>query len=468
MNKKAIILNLVWTVIAVGAYAFGQHFGSSSNESGNAGASSKRFAGLLPDSSLDETKEKNELSDAAKEVAGLGEDSPQLINGRKLSRDEMREAILSALNEPNPLKANLLFAQLLAQLDPENIESAMDTLRENADGQAPFRNMGLLTYAFGAMDGEKAIEYAQGIEGRGSVFTTSSALSGWASNDPQAAMAWLQSRENLEGMEKAMFARGLVNGLAQTDLNMATEYALSVGDADMQRQFFDVIAREQMNKGIEAASAWANTLPDDAKSDALYNIARQFTRDDLDAAAKWASNYATEPYGNFAVAEVADELSERDPLAAIDWLNSLPTGDAQSSGMAATFREWGRNDPTAASEYLVAMPDGASKDQAVGAFAATIAREDPESAITWASTVADPQIREQSMIRAGQSYFRTDPAAAQTWVQTSGLSREAQEAVLNPPRPDRGGGGGPGGGRRGGGPGGGFGKGGGIRPGGGF
>ncbi len=441
--KKSIPLHGIWLVVAVAAFAAGKFVFPSAQSERDSADDSSAVIGKLASRGDDANGPGKKKAGDEDEEEGAGEltafdesGAAELKTRRELSEEQMREAILKAIHEPNPVKSNLLFAQLLDQLTPENVEAAIETFRENANDPSMFRQMGLFTYAWGAMDGAKAVDYAQSLDGRGAVFGTSSALSGWASSDPEAAIEWLDGQE-VDGMEKSMYARGLINGLAQTDLKLATEFALSVDDKEMQFQFFDVIAREQMEKGIDSASAWISTLPDvEAQKNALYNISRQYARQDLDAAADWVLQYANEPFGANAVGEVADELAERDPAEAIKWVSTLPDGEAQQRGMAATLREWGRSDPTGASEYLNTMPDSEAKDRAVSSFAQTVSREDTESALAWATTIADPQIREETTIRVGQDYFRQDPAGAQQWVTTSGLSAEAQQQVTNPPRRD--------------------------------
>jgi hypothetical protein len=58
--------------------------------------------------------------------------------------------------------------------------------------------------------------------------------------------------------------------------------------------------------------------------------------------------------------------------------------------------------------------------------------------VIWAKTITDEKSRIQTLTRAGQSWFRRDPTAATTWLQSASLPPETQQAILNPPRDDRG------------------------------
>lgn len=433
MKRNILIVNGIWLIVAIAAFALGR-YDSSAPGTGNQASSAGRPIGKSDTSANSGKPAKDgseEASTSGKSADFKAAEAIESESTRILTEDEMRQAVLNALKEPNPLKSNLLFAQLLAQLTPENVEVAMETLRENGDGRTMFQQMGLLTYAFGAMDGEKAMEYAQGIEGRGSVFTSASALSGWASKNPQAALAWLQGQEELDGMEKAMFARGLVNGLAQTNLDMATVYAGSMDDPEMQRQFFDVIAREQMKGGIEKAKAWLNGLSDDnAKTSALENIARQVVRDDPDQAVALALEYADKSYGVRAIAEIADEIAERDPNESLALVKQLPPGEAQNKAMAAAFKEYTRKNFEEANALLNDMAPGALRDYATLSFIDEAKREDLKGALALTETIADPKVREQSQIMTLGQIYRVDPDSALQQAAAFGMSPESQQKLI--------------------------------------
>lgn len=234
--KKNFIIHGIWLVIAAAAFAAGSILFPSLQPGANSGDSSPdKLIGKRGSQSAGTpratAKSTDDSASDSGEAAGFpGSAATATFETKRVySSDDMRDAILKAIQEPNPVKSNLMFAQLLDQLTPENVEAAIETFRENANDPSMFRQIGLFTYAWGAMDGGKAVDYAQNLDGRGAIFGTSSALSGWASANPQEAIDWLQGQE-VEGMEKAMYARGLINGLAQTDLGLATEFALSVDD----------------------------------------------------------------------------------------------------------------------------------------------------------------------------------------------------------------------------------------------
>lgn len=328
--------------------------------------------------------------------------------GKALDAKTMEKAIRDAFHEPNPLKRYRLFADLMDQLTPDNVQAALEGVREAGDGPANFREMALLTYAWGAMDPTKALAYVGETGGPATAFGTASVLSGWASRDPDAAMKWFKE-QNTEGWDRNIQARGLIDGMAQANLPAATRLAIAETDPDLQRQFIEVVARQQaLAGGIEA------------------------TRN-------WVENLAKAGVGSEAVASAANQLAgqwaDKDPKAAAAWAAKLSDPEASRTALQTTYREWGQSDPTAASEYLNQIPASPARDGAVQAFAQTVVREDPAAAAAWASTIQDAEAREREMVRVGQLWNMSDPDAAAAWAAKAQLSPEAQQRIQQPPDP---------------------------------
>jgi hypothetical protein len=352
----------------------------------------------------------------------------------------MAAAVQEALRESDPVKSMLFFSELLKQLTPENAQAAFKSLRENVSGFETMRYLPMLTYAWGALDGEKALKAMGETGGREAMMASASTLAGFASVDPEGAKKWLS--ENASEENRWILDRALISGLARSDLESATSYVLAMDERE-RPNYVEVLAEQKIKSGIADAATWAQSLPDAAmRTSALQRVAQQFTRQDPAQAAEWAKQFAGEASGKDIVGAVAREYADSDPKAAIAWAGSLPAGESQSEAYSRVFREWGRSDPTAASESLYSMPAGGSKDQAITSFTRSIARENPEDAIAWAGSIGDPQSREAAQVEVVQRWRMSDPDQAAQWAAQN-LTPEAQQRVLEPPRFDGGPGGGP-------------------------
>lgn len=436
LMNKIILLNLAWLVACVGAFVIGKQATSntasqaSQQVDGNAAGRS-----LIPGEKADPNATAAALKGAWPNPTG---EAPPwwLMKDGVLSDKDITRAMEEVMSMSDPIERALLFSQLMNKLTPENAEAAYAALRSKANGFEAAQSMGLFAYAWGSIDATKAMASMEENGGRMGGIMKGPILGGWASSDPDAAIAWMADQE--DNGEKTRMSRGLIAGLARTDTAKATEYVTSLGE-DGQGRYVGVIASEEMKKGIGSAEEWALGLESDQlKTDAMEEVARTYARQDLDKAADWVLNHTDDATSKDAVAEVANELTERslkdgDMSSTIEWVSDLPDGAVKDEAMNEMFREWGQTEPGGASEYLNDLPDSPTKDYAVSAFAKEISREDPEVAMQWATSIQDEASRVSTLESTARSWYRQDQEAAQQWIEQSNLPQESVEKITAPP-----------------------------------
>ncbi|MEM7387102.1 MAG: hypothetical protein AAF514_19360 [Verrucomicrobiota bacterium] len=460
--KKTIFTHLLWVAVAAGAYAIGR------TNSGKEVVVEREIRPSGPRLNL-KSSDGGGGGDpvARKRAEWIG----NLPTGN-LTGAQMSDLIDRMKNESDPAKSNMLFAELLLRLTPENAEETMKALREGEGrrgGRGGFgimdRMMGgngnkttMLLQAWARIDGAAAVAYAQdemgggrgeggrgGRGGFGGGMSVASALSGWATQDAAAAAAWLDGQE--AGREKSFYTSGLVNGMAQSDPGAATEFVLGLGEDQLssdgdrggrggrggfginQETLLASIGQEVLKQGISEAIDWADALPEgDLKATQIDQIADSYAREDIESATQWAEDLIGQSGGEQAVRQVADEWAKTDPEAAIDWTMQLDE-EVRADAMRSAFDEWTQSDVEGASQYLAEMPASPEKDSAVQGMALELDRENPEAAATWAETIADEEIRTETLSQVARTWMRVDAEAAQAWLPTSGLSSEAQTQV---------------------------------------
>lgn len=458
--KNILLLNIAWVVIAAAAFVFGRaSVGGSSDASESAQLPSKSgpAAGraLAGSSKSDRGGRTGAKANRGTTTGGGGSSSATIAN---------------YLQETDSLIANKMFADLLLDLTADNAREMFDALRESRqDGMRFGQQMSLFLEAWGKIDGPAALAAVGEIGGdpRRRGFAAISAISGWASVDPEAAKSHLAGLEN--GFEKSMLVQGLVSGLAKADPAAATDYVLQMdaeqraaaengegGGRDDRFRGFSVdrqmesIANVLLKQGIPQATSWAETLPEGSiKSSALDQVAETYVRTDPEGAAEWIKGLAGGADTERAVREVAEGLARNDPAQAVAFAENLPA-ESQAAAMRETMERWAREDAVAAGEYLTSMSDGSTKDAAVSTFAREVDREDPQVAAQWAASINDEELRTETLASVARSWMRSNADEAKTWLPTSGLSEEAQQNIIdNPGRGDWGRGrGGPGRGGR--------------------
>ena len=441
MDKK-ITPHAIWFLIAIAAFALGKKIESKSKlETNKLG--------------LTEQEQRTKSLSIAGKNNGIRSQIKSLPTSKNTSTASAptNQLINNYLSSSDPIEKNLLFAQMLIGLNADNASEIYESLKENLDGRERSRKMELFFQAWGRADGESAIKMAlsnnsernRGRGGQGNNMYAYSALSAWASVDPESAMKTISNLE--DDRQKSFLTYGLINGLAKSDARAATDYVLEMEAnreteeqpngvlrrGDVTQRYISQIASEQLKKGVSTAIEWAEALPDgELKSSAFDQVTESYVRSDIDAAKKWVSSNAEKEYAQRAVSEVASHLSRENPQDAVDWASSLPT-NAQGQAYREVMQNWTRNDPEAASNHLVAMKPSEARDSAVSSFAASLDREDPKSAATWAATIDNEETRINTLKTVAQSWMRTDAETAKAWLPNSGLPQETQTAILETP-----------------------------------
>ncbi len=426
MIGRQLYVHLGWAIAAGAAFFIGSKAGVPSAEEVAAAAQrADRPTGIR-------SNFRNERDAADPATARLGEGPlTRLFGSYSPGAAGLKAVTEQAVRDPNPLTRRLAFARLLESMTAENameIREHLVALGAEGDTWNDFN------YAWGALAGREAFEFARTSDEP----DLGAALTGWAAADPAGALAMLDNLpEELEGQRRNLQGN-IISGIADHDLNLATEVALRFGadDPDHAQRLLREVANEAIRQGgPETASLWVESLPDgDAKGGAMRRVTETYVRQDPQAAAAWAGQFADQDYARSAIGEIGDEWAERDPQAAVAWLETLPAGASQNTGFSQALGEWEDRDPEAAGQYLMSMERSPQRDAAVAGFANGYAWQDPTTAIAWAQDISDPELRERSLTQVGQAYYRRDPEGARIWLESSGLPQDARQEVLNPRR----------------------------------
>ncbi|CAN5193488.1 hypothetical protein BH23VER1_BH23VER1_12090 [soil metagenome] len=437
-SRKKLVTHGAWIATAGLTFYLGMVVGGEDGKRAGAEEGAVRSQRVQQ---LEERSERSEEKDAL--AGGLATTDPggsQLgVGAPELTPRQIVDLAREAFQEASQLKRSLAFSKLLESLTAENALEIRDAMREMGAGRDEWQ---LFTYAWGAKDGEAALAHAESLEGRGRQNAIQQSLMGWASADPSAALSWLEGQGEIDDLQRL---RGsLIGGMADRDIALATDQAYKfAADGDTRASnYLEEVAEEKLRTGghLEAAS-WAAALRDGPlKGAALDRVGGRYVREDPEAAARWATEFASTDYGTRVIEEIGDEWAERESEAAVAWLDSLPDGAPRNEGMESAFDEWADRDPRAASEYLAKMPPSAARDSAVNGFAAELSEDDPLSAVVWAETIGQDDLRIRALTRVARNWYQRDAATALEWLESANLPPESVRAVVDPRRRGRRGG----------------------------
>ena len=354
--------------------------------------------------------------------------STELGTGKSLSEEDIQKLGSILRNKLDPIQSRLAFARLLEGLTAENALQIREQVAHLDDESAEFREF---HYAWGAIGGKEAVFHGGETRERDMAAT----LAGWASADPQAALAWIESEKGNNRYDNRELKRGLIHGLANKDVNIATDYVFQLaegGNKEADDYLRIVTSKALQAMDVKSAASWSESLPAGAlRAESMDRVAHAYVSKDPEAAARWAENFVHEEHSARVIEEVGDEWAERDPVASISWLETLDTSSGKSQAMASALGEWVSKDPQAASEYIVAMPTNSpERDPAISGMVGRLAWEDPSAAIAWAGEIQDSKTRQSTLTRAAYAYYRKQPEEAAQWLPQSGLSEEAQRKVM--------------------------------------
>lgn len=131
--------------------------------------------------------------------------------------------------------------------------------------------------------------------------------------------------------------------------------------------------------------------------------------------------------------------AKEDPVAAVRWMESFVEREnydwgIRQQGYEAISRGWPAARLTEAAEWLMARPQRTVEyDDARIVVAERLAAANPLSSMEIANDISDRRRgeREDLVVDAAQNLYRSDPATVIDWLRESGLSEDAQRAILD-------------------------------------
>ena len=423
--KKSLKVHGAWLGISAIAFVIGFKFFPSANETNSNGKSTSQRE--ISEGNNGADKGAGGLS-GKKEVASNGLDTKSQDSLNQLSELDIETLGQKLQSSTNPIDRRLAFSQLLEGLTAENALLIRDQIKGFDPNSAEFKEF---HYAWGAVGGTEAIMFGvDTVEP-----DMQPALSGWASSDPQKAIAWFEAldMENDSSFDPLLKDRkmkaedlrnhlmsGLVQGLSNSDPDLAIDYVKQVLDSGNRAGYglmhAPISAMIQSSEPLDAAQ-WASQLEDGPiRNMAMSRTADNYAKKDFEAAKEWAESMGSNNGVERVIDPVTRNWASRDPESALEWVSTLPEGDAQHSGTAAALSQWAGKDPTAASDYLAEMSDSPMRNAAISGFSNRLVWENPQAAMTWASSISgNEQLRNDVMSRVGKSWQRKDPKGAAAW-----------------------------------------------------
>ncbi len=271
-------------------------------------------------------------------------------------------------------------------------------------------------------------------------------VEGWASKDPQAALAYARTIEERSAkiMALALVAREMARSDAKAAADLCIVFAtLDVGKWHEQMprlgKIVAEVGRAYAASDHKAAAGWAESLPagqggcrangidgvaagwaekDPEAALAYYKaveksgskadqpktcrgtgaaypaIARELARSDVACALKLVSACESLVLKSHVIHDVAVELSQHDPVAAADlvqrWAGVVDYYSYRTGAASVVGAAWAAKEPRQAAAWAAKLTPDRDRAAALGAVAARWAENSPPEALAWAKSLQDP------------------------------------------------------------------------------
>lgn len=299
-------------------------------------------------------------------------------------------------------------ATLLARDDPQLVLAI-------ANETSPRRKQ-ILTRAalseWATQDPDAAVAYAlEQPAGRGRMQLLQSAGMAFGRSDPAGALTWVQ---NLQPPSPELFA-GVLMGYAEREPIAALEQVLAMEPSNYRTRAIGPTAYAASQKDPEGA---LNTvLAADAglvTQQATSNLLQGWARSDPSAVRRWLrSNASRVPASAFT--ELSQQLAFSDPDSAAELLGVVPEV-AQGPWLSAVARGYARQDPDAALAWLDSQRGRPGYTQANRQLIQSLAESDPRRAAQMVTAIEDPRQRGRATQGIAAAWGQSDPVAALGWV----------------------------------------------------
>ncbi len=361
--------------------------------------------------------------------------------------DVVREALADVCRDQDPYSRARRLGALLPTLGPDLVPAVKQTL-ENRRLDLRATDVELLLWYWATHQPQEAALWAKENAPAGyrdaAVY---SALRVWAQADPEAAVSfawpWTQQHRSLEVMVPIALVRGWYAGGDPPELRQWIR-SLPIG-VPGQRAIAAYIRVVIEQKGSEAVTRWAESLPDEDDKTFKLTVFRRVVDSlsllDSDAAMRWCDAQCDGPYGSNMRSLIARKWALRDAPAALAWLSTAPEGYETNLAVRMTWAGWSRSDREAAMAWMADQTQGeppAWLRPIYPVYAKLLSGDSPAEAIRWASQIEDESEREYVLIGVARVWRTLDEAAAADWLLQSTLSEQAREKVRAPlekPRP---------------------------------
>jgi hypothetical protein len=249
----------------------------------------------------------------------------------------------------------------------------------------------------------------------------------WSKDEPRAAIAWIERLTRQVDRDNAWagFSLDARTLGAEASIQLLKE----IGSDNRRAQVAAQMARDWARDNAQAALAWAQQLPEGAvRNGALRPVLEEWAAiNPSQVVAYLTANPTVDPKSDL-LPGAAGLWATRDSAEALQWLQSLPSGLARDeivNQMARGLREV--VEPAKATQLLGFIESPLQRQELVREIAGRWAASDAPTAAQWLGQLPDAASQIQGHHSIARQWAFTDREATARWMETlpSGAARDA-------------------------------------------
>jgi hypothetical protein len=350
-------------------------------------------------------------SPAANIARGAETEAASRRPGTALSADDIRQQFATVFRATSLTEKFMQLATVLQHLSRDNWRGALLAFEDaRKQGEENPEAWALFVRRAGEIVGKDVVTH---FVQNDNLDAARSALTGWASADPSAALAWIGQDANGEVRRQIVGAaiRGLA--LSEPDLAVSALEGISIDRRkNYVRDFVPSIVRgagmqqtEEIVNGIIRRAAANGQAGDDYVKSIFADFAeikarRAAVSGDVNGLADWVKTHVNQPYSDTAVVwSTAEHLARTDVSRALAWLDTLhaagPVGEpGNPMGYGIVLATWANKEGVpAVSQWLASSTTHPRYDNMVAQYTKFLAGSSADEANRLAATIKNSTVR---------------------------------------------------------------------------
>lgn len=344
---------------------------------------------------------------AATGRAGAADARPARLSGEALMPDDIRQQMAVVFRTPGLAEKIMQLATVLRHLSRDNWRGALQAFEDaRRQGEENPEAWAFFVRRAGEVIGKDVVTY---FVGKDNLEAARSALTGWASTDPSAALLWIGKEADPETYRLIIGAA--IRGLALTEPDLAVSAMEGIPIERRKNYVHDFVASvaqgaglqqtEEIVNGILHRAATNGQAGDDYVKTIFADLADMKARraalsGDTAGLGDWVKSHLDQPYADVSIIRgTAEQLARVDGPRALGWLDSLLAAGVGADprvpmGYGSVLAIWANKDgPVTVNRWLASNTNHPRYDYMVGQYAAYLAGSNAAEATRLAATIKD-------------------------------------------------------------------------------